>query len=337
MVEKDQSPMDILSSSARQMSLRLSQLRPKDVVVLVEPNDELRNIVAGDLADFGLFVEDFKTPADAFEHITDRQSENIPVILVTDIGSSEKPADAKGGDGFTLLRNVKEYYPHVPVIITGGMIHQDIRLKALFWGASGFIHTQGTDPVLETPSPQEITLFTEELYYVIWNIIKTREILIEREHISSLEQEMIETIIEDFDDILDKQETHTALKILIADDENEIRSAIRQFLEMDGYKNVDEASNGREAVDLYEEKNHDLIIIDLVMPEINGIQVLRHVRSLSSRTQVIIITGNADKNSAIMAVKLGAFDFLEKPFDFNELSSSVSKALDKYIMLRRSP
>jgi len=60
------------------------------------------------------------------------------------------------------------------------------------------------------------------------------------------------------------------------------------------------------------------------------------VRSISSRTQVIIITGNADKNSAIMAVKLGAFDYLEKPFDFEELSSSVSKALEKRGMLLRS-
>ncbi|MBN1883688.1 MAG: response regulator [Deltaproteobacteria bacterium] len=334
--QNDQSPMDILSSSARQVSLRLSHLKPKDVVILVGPNDEFRNSVAGNLADFGLFVEDFKTPADAFEHITGRQSEDIPVILVTDIGSPENPADSKGGDGFQLLRNVKEYYPHIPVIITGGMIDPNIRLKALFWGASGFIHTQGSEPILETPSPQEITLFTEELLYVIWNIIKTREILIEREHMSSLEQEMIDTIIEDFDDMLDKQGTRAPLKILVADDENEIRSAIRQYLTMDGYKNIDEASNGREAVDLFTEKKHDLIILDLVMPEITGIQVLRHVRSISSRTQVIIITGNADKNSAIMAVKLGAFDFIEKPFDFRELSSSVSKALEKNTMLRRS-
>lgn len=336
-VEKDQSPMDILSSSARQVSLRLSQLKPKDVVVLVEPNDEFRNAVAGNLTDFGLFVEDFSTSGDALACITARQAEDIPVILVTDIGSSETSTDPEGGDGFELLRHVKEHSPHVPVITTGQMIQPDIRLKALFWGAGGFIHKQGNEPVMETLSPEEITLFTEELFYTIWNIIKTREIIIQREHISSLEQEMIDTIIEDFDDMIDKKDAQSSFRILIADDENDIRSAIRQYLIMDGFQNVDEATNGEEAIDLFTEKRHDLIILDLVMPKVNGIQVLRHVRSISSRTQVIIITGNADKNSAIMAVKLGAFDYLEKPFDFDELSSSVSKAMEKHSMLRRSP
>jgi len=336
-VQKDQSPMEILSSSARQVSSRLSQLKPKDVVVLVESNDEFRNAIAENLTNFGLFVEDFSTPTDAFECIIAKQSEGIPVILVTDIEPPENSSGSEGGDGFELLRNVKDHCPHVPVIITGRVIQSDIRIKALFWGASGFIHKQGNEPVIETLSSHEITLFTEELCYTIWNVIKTREIVIEREHMSSLEQEMIDTIIEDFDDIVDRKDTPSFFQILVADDENEIRSAITQYLKMDGYENVDEATNGEEAIDFFTEKRHNLIILDLVMPKVNGIQVLRHVRSLSSRTQVIIITGNADKNSAIMAVKLGAFDFLEKPFDFDELSSSVSKALEKCAMLRRSP
>jgi|GEM_PF-3130814 len=335
-VERDQSPMDILSSTARQVSLRLSQLKPKDVVVLVEPNDKFRDIIAGSLSDFGLFVEDFHSPQDAFTYILDKQSENIPVILVTDIQSAESSPEHETKDGFELLRNVKEHHPHIPVIVTGRMTDSNIRLRAIFWGAGSFIHKMGSEPVMETLTSQEISLFTEELFYTIWNIIKTREIIIEREHLSSLEQEMIDIIIEDFDDILEKREPLSSYNILVADDENEIRTAVRQFLEMDGYKNVDEATNGREAVDLFTEKKHDLIIIDLMMPKMNGIQVLRHVRSISSRTQVIIITGNADKNSAIMAVKLGAFDYLEKPFDFEELSSSVSKALEKRGMLLRS-
>ena len=335
MVEKDASPMKLLSSSVRHVSLRLMQLKPKDVVVVVEPNDEFRRVIAGALSGFGLFVEDFRSPVNAFQSIRARQSEDRPVILITDIAFQEHSADDMKRDGFDLLRKVKEHYPHIPVIVTGLMTGAEIRIRALFWGAHCFIQKQDAEPIMETLSSSEITLFTEELFYSIWNIIKTREILIEREHMTSLEQEMIDTIIEDFNEVVENKETLFSSRILVADDENEIRTVIRKYLAMDGYENVDEATDGRMAIDLFTQKRHDLVIIDLLMPEASGIQVLSHVKSISPRTQVIIVTGNADKNSAIMAVKLGAFDYLEKPFKLDELSSSVSKALEKNAMLRR--
>jgi len=328
-VQKDQSPMEILSSSARQVSSRLSQLKPKDVVVLVESNDEFRNAIAENLTNFGLFVEDFSTPTDAFECIIAKQSEGIPVILVTDIEPPENSSGSEGGDGFELLRNVKDHCPHVPVIITGRVIQSDIRIKALFWGASGFIHKQGNEPAIETLSSHEITLFTEELCYTIWNIIKTREIVIEREHMSSLEQEMIDTIIEDFDDIVDRKDTPSFFQILVADDENEIRSAITQYLKMDGYENVDEATNGEEAIDFFTEKRHDLIILDLVMPKLGGKEAFFKLKKINPDLLVIFTSGYSENGQAYEILELDVEGFMQKPFPLMEFAKKIREALDK--------
>ena len=124
-------------------------------------------------------------------------------------------------------------------------------------------------------------------------------------------------------------------KILIADDEKEIINVILTILEDEKYSNIDKALDGEQAILEFNEKKHDLIITDIVMPKRNGIDVLRHVKAVSPNSQVIIITANADKDSAITAVKLGAYDYIEKPLDLYALSRIVKRAIEKKLLLDR--
>jgi DNA-binding NtrC family response regulator len=76
-----------------------------------------------------------------------------------------------------------------------------------------------------------------------------------------------------------------------------------------------------------------VVILDIMMPKRNGIEVLRHVKAVSPSSQVIIVTGNADKDSAIAAVKLGAYDYIEKPFELDAIVLTTKRAIEKKLLL----
>jgi CheY-like chemotaxis protein len=123
--------------------------------------------------------------------------------------------------------------------------------------------------------------------------------------------------------------------VLVVDDEESIRKSIAEYLNEDGFRRVDTARDGQEALDCFKGTKHDVVIVDIAMPKRHGIDVLREVKTLSPETQVIIITGRAGKDSAIAALRLGAFDYIEKPFDFAVLSKSVANGLKKKRLLER--
>ncbi len=122
-------------------------------------------------------------------------------------------------------------------------------------------------------------------------------------------------------------------KILIVDDESNIIKIITECLEGEGFTNLYSAEDGEKAVDMFNEHIHDLVIVDIVMPKKTGIEVLRHTKAISKNSQVIIITANADKDSAIKAVKLGAYEYIEKPFDLDSLSMVVKRAVERKLLL----
>jgi len=122
-------------------------------------------------------------------------------------------------------------------------------------------------------------------------------------------------------------------KILIADDTDEIVNVIRRCLEYEGFHNLSTTHDGQEAIDDFNEKKHDVVITDIVMPKINGMDVLKHVKAVSTNSQVIIITANGNKDTAITAVKCGAYDYIEKPFNLGTLSRIVKLAVEKRILL----
>ncbi len=117
-------------------------------------------------------------------------------------------------------------------------------------------------------------------------------------------------------------------KLLIIDDEKSIRKALREILEYEKYQ-VDEASDGSEGVAMIQKDKYDIILCDIKMPKMDGIEVLDKIMQLSSDTPVIMISGHGTIETAVEAVKKGAFDFIAKPLDLNRLLVTLRNAMDK--------
>jgi DNA-binding NtrC family response regulator len=117
-------------------------------------------------------------------------------------------------------------------------------------------------------------------------------------------------------------------RILIIDDEEIIRESCRRVLEPAGYE-VRTAKAGSEGLQLLAEGKADLVLTDLKMPDIDGIEVLIKIKEDWPETQVIIMTGYGTVNTAVRAMKMGVFDYIEKPFSPDDLFSLVARALDR--------
>ncbi|MEC8175941.1 MAG: sigma-54 dependent transcriptional regulator [Bacteroidota bacterium] len=117
-------------------------------------------------------------------------------------------------------------------------------------------------------------------------------------------------------------------KILIVEDEDSIRRVLKKVLieENSKYK-LDEAANGEEAISLIKSQHYDLVLCDIKMPKKDGIDVLEFVISYDNSIPIIMISGHGDLKTAVKAMRLGAFDYIEKPPDLNNLLTSVRSAL----------
>lgn len=116
-------------------------------------------------------------------------------------------------------------------------------------------------------------------------------------------------------------------RILIADDEKNMLWALDRALKKEGY-NVILASDGKKALELFKETTPSLVLLDLKMPEMNGLEVLKRIKELNSNIPVIMITAHGTTESAVEAMKMGALDYISKPFDIEELKIIIRKALD---------
>ncbi|MDK2919242.1 MAG: two-component system, NtrC family, response regulator AtoC [Candidatus Petromonas sp.] len=116
-------------------------------------------------------------------------------------------------------------------------------------------------------------------------------------------------------------------KILIADDEKNMIWAMKRALKNEDYKIIT-ASDGKEAVEKFKKEDPDLILLDLRMPEMNGMEALREIKKEDSKIPVIMITAHGTMESAIEAMKIGALDYISKPFEIEELKVQIRKALD---------
>lgn len=117
-------------------------------------------------------------------------------------------------------------------------------------------------------------------------------------------------------------------KILIVDDETPIRRTLRDILEFEGY-DVDEASDGLECVAKVQREKFDVVITDIKMPKMDGIEALERLQILSPETPVIMVSGHGTIDTAVEAVKKGAFDFISKPPDLNRMLITVRNALER--------
>lgn len=116
--------------------------------------------------------------------------------------------------------------------------------------------------------------------------------------------------------------------ILIVDDEKSIRRTLSEILGFEGYK-VSEAADGQEALKLIAANEYDCILCDIKMPKADGLDVLEQAREICPDTPVIIVSGHGNLETAVEAVKGGAFDYLSKPPDLNRLLITLRNALEK--------
>ncbi len=112
----------------------------------------------------------------------------------------------------------------------------------------------------------------------------------------------------------------------MVDDEPNLRRVLSAVLARDGY-NVLVASGGREAVRLAKEHAADLLVTDFLMPDMSGLEVLGAVRKEHPRLRALLISGHGTVRSAVDAMRLGAFDFITKPFDVEQVRATVPRAL----------
>ena len=115
-------------------------------------------------------------------------------------------------------------------------------------------------------------------------------------------------------------------KILIIDDERGIRSSLKGILEDEGYS-IKTANTGEDCLKLLEWQNFDLILLDIWLPEMDGIEVLKKIKTMDENPQVVMISGHGTVETAVKATKLGAYDFLEKPLSLEKVVLTVKNAL----------
>lgn len=116
--------------------------------------------------------------------------------------------------------------------------------------------------------------------------------------------------------------------ILIVDDEKAIRKTLSEILSYEGYK-IEEASDGEEGLRRFRDKTFDVVLCDIKMPKIDGIEFLDKVREVNPDVPVIMISGHGTIETAVEAVKKGAYDYIAKPPDLNRLLITIRNAMDK--------
>lgn len=117
-------------------------------------------------------------------------------------------------------------------------------------------------------------------------------------------------------------------RILVIDDERSIRNTLKDILEYEKYE-VDLAEDGNKGIELVRNAEYDIVLCDIKMPGMDGIEVLGHLTELASDTPVVMISGHGNIDTAVESIKKGAFDYIEKPLDLNRLLITIRNALDK--------
>ena len=123
-------------------------------------------------------------------------------------------------------------------------------------------------------------------------------------------------------------------RILVVDDDKQLADNLVEYLSKLGYPAAP-AYGGREGLDKFEQGDFQLVITDLMMPEMDGMELLDAVRKMDNRTMVIMVTGYSTIDSAVGAIKKGAYDYISKPFKMEELEIIVKRALERNTLFRQ--
>lgn len=123
------------------------------------------------------------------------------------------------------------------------------------------------------------------------------------------------------------------MRILITDDDRSIRRVIREILEMEGH-NVEEAEDGQEALDRLMKSTYDVLLCDIKMPKKDGITLLEAIQEEGISVETIVMSGHGSIEMAVKALRLGAYDFIEKPLNLNRILVSIQHVNEKGLLLR---
>jgi DNA-binding response OmpR family regulator len=119
-----------------------------------------------------------------------------------------------------------------------------------------------------------------------------------------------------------------AIRILFAEDEDSLREIVVDNLKQEGYE-LEAVDDGAEAIELLQKKSYDIVLLDIRMPKKTGLDVLEFMRDKKIRTRAIMATGVDDMAVAIQSLKLGASDFVTKPYSIAAIVDSITKVLEK--------
>ena len=131
------------------------------------------------------------------------------------------------------------------------------------------------------------------------------------------------------------KKTNQQIDILIVDDEKAVADLLKDCIS-DEKRSIDVCYDGLDGIDHIQNNFYDLIICDLVMPKVGGLDVLKYAKKANPDVLVIIITGYASLETAIMAVKEGAYDYIRKPCKLEEMRIAVDNAIDKIKLFRQN-
>jgi DNA-binding NtrC family response regulator len=117
-----------------------------------------------------------------------------------------------------------------------------------------------------------------------------------------------------------------AVRLLYADDEPGLREMVENHLSLEGYE-VETAADGEDAIELLNSQKFEIVLLDVHMPKIDGIGVLKHMHDRGIRSKLIMLTGDGDLHVASECAKYGASDFLTKPYNFHELVAAIDRVM----------
>ncbi|CUT02332.1 sigma-54-dependent transcriptional regulator [Candidatus Chrysopegis kryptomonas] len=117
-------------------------------------------------------------------------------------------------------------------------------------------------------------------------------------------------------------------RVLVVDDEEALRYLLSTELAAEGYE-VETAGDGDEAIETIKQKDYDVVLLDIKMPRVDGFEVLKFIKQNKPEIKVIMLTAYADVKNAIEALKLGASDFVSKPYDLEDILTSINRALGR--------
>ena len=116
-------------------------------------------------------------------------------------------------------------------------------------------------------------------------------------------------------------------KVLIVDDATFMRMMVKDILEKNGYEVVGEASNGLKAVELYKANRPDIVTMDITMPEMDGIEVVKEIKAFDPSAKIVMCSAMGQQSMVMEAIKAGAKDFIVKPFQADRVLEAIKKVL----------